>query len=200
MIDTIIFDLGGVLIDWNPRYMYRKIFEDETKMEDFLASVTTHDWNELQDGGRSLSDATELLVSQQPEWEAEIRAFYDRWEEMLGGPIFGTLELLDTLKRSGRYRMLALTNWSAETFPVALERYDFLGWFEGILVSGQENLKKPDVKIYQLMIERYQLDPSKTLFIDDSERNIKGARRVGLNTIHFQSPMQLREKLSDILR
>lgn len=199
MIDTIIFDLGGVLIDWNPRYMYRKIFDDETKMEDFLASVTTHGWNEMQDGGRSLAEATELLVSEQPEWEAEIRAFYDRWEEMLGGPIFGTLELLDTLKRSGRYRMLALTNWSAETFPVALERYDFLGWFEGILVSGQENLKKPDVKIYQLMVERFQLDPNKTLFIDDSERNIKGASRVGLNTIHFESPMQLREKLADVL-
>lgn len=200
MIDTIIFDLGGVLIDWNPRYMYRKIFDDETKMEDFLASVTTHEWNEQQDGGRSLAEATELLVSEQPEWEKEIRAFYDRWEEMLGGPIFGTVELLDTLKRSGQYRMLALTNWSAETFPVALERYDFLGWFEGILVSGAENLKKPDVKIYQLMIERYQLDPSKTLFIDDSERNIKGASRVGLNTIHFLSPMQLREKLADVLR
>ncbi|MEL7530205.1 MAG: HAD family phosphatase [Bacteroidota bacterium] len=199
MIDTIIFDLGGVLIDWNPRYMYRKIFDDEQEMEDFLANVTTHDWNELQDGGRSLAEATETLVKEQPKWEKEIRAFYGRWEEMLGGPIFGTVELLDTLVRSKRYRMLALTNWSAETFPVAQERYDFLGWFEGILVSGAENLKKPDVKIYQLMIERYQLDPSKTLFIDDSERNLKGASRVGLNTIHFQSPMQLRERLADVL-
>ncbi len=199
MIDTIIFDLGGVLIDWNPRYMYRKIFDDEQQMEDFLENVTTHDWNELQDGGRSLAEATETLVKEQPKWEKEIRAFYDRWEEMLGGPILGTVELLDTLVRSKRYRMLALTNWSAETFPVALERYDFLGWFEGILVSGAENLKKPDVKIYQLMIERYQLDPSTTLFIDDSERNLKGARRVGLNTIHFESPMQLRERLADVL-
>ncbi|MEM6345202.1 MAG: HAD family phosphatase [Bacteroidota bacterium] len=199
MIDTIIFDLGGVLIDWNPRYMYRKIFDDEQEMEDFLTNVTTHDWNELQDGGRSLAEATETLVKEQPKWEKEIRAFYDRWEEMLGGPILGTVDLLDTLVRSKRYRMLALTNWSAETFPVALERYDFLTWFEGILVSGQEMLKKPDVKIYQLMIERYQLDPSTTLFIDDSERNLKGARRVGLNTIHFQSPMQLRERLADVL-
>ncbi|MEL7340858.1 MAG: HAD family phosphatase [Bacteroidota bacterium] len=199
MIDTIIFDLGGVLIDWNPRYLYRKIFDDEAKMEDFLTNITTHDWNELQDGGRSLAEATETLVAEHPDWEAEIRAFYGRWEEMLGGPIYGTVELLETLKNSGRYRMLALTNWSAETFPVAKERYDFLGWFEGILVSGEEMLKKPDVRIYQLMIERYQLDPYKTLFIDDSERNLKGASRVGLQTIHFQSPMQLRERLADTL-
>lgn len=199
MIDTIIFDLGGVLIDWNPRYLYRKIFDDEAKMEDFLANITTHDWNELQDGGRPLAEATEILVTEHPEWEAEIRAFYGRWEEMLGGPIYGTVELLETLKNSGRYRMLALTNWSAETFPVAKERYDFLGWFEGILVSGEEMLKKPDVRIYQLMIERYQIDPYKTLFIDDSERNLKGASRVGLNTIHFKSPMQLRERLADTL-
>jgi 2-haloacid dehalogenase len=200
MINTIIFDLGGVLIDWNPRHLYRKIFDSEERMEHFLEQITSHDWNEQQDAGRPLAEATELLVGQHPDWEDEIRAFYGRWEEMLGGPVWGTVELLESLKAPGHWKLYALTNWSAETFPIARERYEFLSWFEGILVSGEEKLKKPDRRIYELMLERYQIDPYKALFIDDSERNVKGASAVGLRTIHFRSPMQLREELADILR
>lgn len=194
-IKTIIFDLGGVLIDWDPRYLYRKLFDSETEMERFLAEVTTSDWNEEQDGGRSLAEATNLLIAQHPTQEALIRAFYDRWTEMLGGAISGTVDILTQLRKEGNYPLYALTNWSAETWPVALEHFEFLHWFEGVLVSGQENMRKPNPLIYKLLEERYPLTLTNALFIDDNLRNVMAARELGLRTIHFQSPEQLRTAL-----
>jgi len=192
---TIIFDLGGVLVDWNPRYLYRKIFEQEEQMEYFLAHICTSDWNEEQDGGRSLEEGTQILVHQYPEWEKEIRAFYKRWEEMLGGIIMDSLSILSSIKDSKKYRLYALTNWSSETFPIAQERYDFLNWFEGILVSGAEKMRKPAPEFYQLMLDRFQIVPSTALFIDDNLRNVEAARKMGITTIHFQSPSKLLEEL-----
>ncbi|RMG73324.1 MAG: HAD family phosphatase [Bacteroidetes bacterium] len=197
--DTIVFDLGGVLIDWNPRYLYRKIFATEAEMERFLAEVCTLSWNHEQDAGRTLAAATELLVGQHPEWEPQIRAFYDRWEEMLGGPIHGTVELLETLRDSGQYRLYALTNWSGETFPIARQHYDFLNIFEGIVVSGDEKVAKPEARIYEILLERYQIDPSRTIYIDDSLPNVEGAQAAGMEAIHFYAPMQLREALAERL-
>src|SRR5215212_5971306 len=139
-ITTIIFDLGGVLIDWNPRYVYRTIFDNEEKIDWFFENICTNEWNEHQDSGRSLKEATEELVAKHPEHENEIRAYYDRWEEMLGGPINETVEILRSLKEANKYKLYALTNWSAETFPVALQRYDFLQWFDGIVMSGEEKI------------------------------------------------------------
>lgn len=195
-IQTIIFDLGGVLIDWNPRYLYRKLFESEAEMERFLAEVTTSDWNEEQDGGRSLAEATNLLIAQHPSQETMIRAFYDRWTEMLGGPISNTVDILTQLKEEENYPLFALTNWSAETWPIALEHFEFLHWFEGVLVSGQENMRKPNPRIYKLLEERFPLTLETSLFIDDNLRNVMAARELGLRTIHFQNPQQLREELS----
>jgi 2-haloacid dehalogenase len=194
-LDTIIFDLGGVLIDWNPEYLYRKIFSDEAEMRYFLKEVATPHWNEEQDGGRLLAEATELLVQQHPKYEEEIRAFYGRWTEMLGGIIPETLEILETLLEKGQYRIYALTNWSHETYPIALERYDFLKRFHGVLVSGEEKLKKPDPKIYQLILGRYDIDPKQALFIDDNLRNVHAAQALGIHAIHFRSPQQLKEYL-----
>ena len=194
-IETIIFDLGGVLIDWNPRHLFRKIFDDQKEMEHFRSEICTPDWNEQQDAGRSLAEATSILVEQFPEYSNQIKAFYGRWEEMLGGPIEDTVELLEQLKTRNNHRIYALTNWSAETFPIALERYDFLQLFEGILVSGEEKLKKPDPRIYQLILERYDINPEKALFIDDSLRNVKAAAEMGIHTIHFQSPEDLKAEL-----
>ena len=191
-LDTIIFDLGGVLIDWNPEYVFRKVFQDEAEMRYFLSEVCSPDWNEQQDAGRSLAEATETLAKQFPKYEPEIRAYYGRWEEMLGGPIQDTVELLKQIHQDQVFRLYALTNWSAETFPIAWERYDFLQLFEGILVSGKEKLKKPDPKIYELILDRYQITPSKSLFIDDNARNVEAARGIGINAVHFQSPMQIK--------
>ncbi len=194
-IDTIIFDLGGVLINWEPRNLFRKIFDDEKEMEYFLTNICTPDWNEQQDAGRSTAEAAAILIPQFPKYKEQIEAFYGRWEEMLGGPIEETVELLDTLCENDRYRILALTNWSAETFPVAQRRFDFLKWFEDILVSGEVMLKKPDPRIYQMLIDQHQLTPERCLFIDDSARNVEAARQLGIQVIHFLSPAQLRADL-----
>ncbi len=194
-IKTIVFDLGGVLIDWNPHYLYKKIFDSEEKMEWFLTQVCSPDWNAEQDGGRSFEAAIDELLPEYPEYKPQIEAYYSRWVEMLGGAIEGTVEILKEFHQSERHEILALTNWSKQTFPIALDRFDFLHWFSGILVSGEENMKKPDLEIYELLIKRYGLTPSETLFIDDSHANIVSAKELGINTIHFRNPEQLRAEI-----
>ncbi|HEX8427714.1 HAD family phosphatase [Hymenobacter sp.] len=194
-ITTVVFDLGGVLIDWNPRYLYRKLFTDEQEMNTFLETIVTSDWNEEQDAGRSLAEATTYLVAKHPEHRQMIEHFYGRWSEMLGGAIPGTVDILTELRDSSRYRLYALTNWSAETFPIALEQFEFLHWFEGIVVSGTEKTRKPFPDFYHLLLSRYNIEPQHAVFIDDNERNILAAKEVGLHTIHFQSPEQLRTEL-----
>ena len=193
--DTVIFDLGGVLIDWNPKYLYRTIFEDEKKMNDFFTDVCTSDWNEEQDGGRSLKDATDELVARFPNQANNIKAYYDRWEEMLRGPIDGTVEVLKELKESNDTKLYALTNWSAETFPIALERFDFLHWFHGRLVSGEEKMRKPFREIYELLLTKFSINPATAIYIDDNQRNLTAPAELGIETIHFVSPEQLREDL-----
>ncbi len=195
MINTIIFDLGAVLIDWNPDYMYRSIFADEQQMRDFLTTVTTSDWNEEQDAGRSLQEGTEWLVAQHPHHEENIRAFYGRWIEMLGDAFEGTVEIFKELKHSGKYKIYALTNWSAETFPMAQEKFEFLGWFDGIVVSGAGKMRKPAQEFYQILLDRYNVNPHESLFIDDNYRNILAAEKMGINCIHFTSSEKLREEL-----
>lgn len=197
-LQTIIFDLGGVLIDWNPRYVYRQIFDSEEKIDWFFENICTSDWNENQDAGRSLQAATDELLLKHPEYHEEIKAYYGRWEEMLGGPIHDTVDILQKIKSEGRFRLFALTNWSAETFPVALERYDFLQWFEGIVMSGEEQTRKPFADIYEILLDRYDVHAGSALFIDDSLRNIKGAEAVGIRGIHFQSPQQLKQDLQQL--
>jgi 2-haloacid dehalogenase len=197
-INTIIFDLGGVLIDWNPDYVYKTIFDKEEEMKWFYQNICTSDWNEEQDAGRSLHEGTELLVKQFPEHEANIRAYYGRWEEMLGGPIHETVEILKHLKENGNYKLYALTNWSAETFTVALQRYDFLHWFDGRVVSGEEKTRKPFIEIYQRLIERFNIDPARAVYIDDNTRNLAPASQLGIHTIHFQTPQQFKKDLQQL--
>lgn len=196
-IETVIFDLGGVLVDWNPKYLYRKIFDDEATVEYFLKEVCTSDWNEQQDAGRPLAEATRILVDKHPDYETEIRAYYGRWEEMLGGAIHETVDILKQIHAQQKHRLYALTNWSHETFPIAIERYDFLQLFEGILVSGQEKLKKPDPRIYQLIMDRYKIKPEGAIFIDDNTKNVAAAKAQGIEAIHFKSPGQLRSALTE---
>ena len=195
MIQTIIFDLGAVLIDWNPQYLYRQLFTEEAEMHHFLENICTPAWNEEQDGGRSLQEATDLLLTQHPDHGEQIRAFYGRWPEMLGGPITGTVEIFKELKASGKYKCYALTNWSAETYPIAVERYNFLNWFDGVVVSGTEKDRKPFPSFYQTLLNRYQVNPAEALFIDDNLRNVKAAEALGIQSIHFTSPEALRDEL-----
>ena len=195
-INTVIFDLGGVLIDWNPRYLYRKIFKTEEEINWFLENVCTPEWNDQQDAGRSFEEATEELVTKFPEHELAIRAWYGRWNETINGRIHETVALLKEIKESKKYKLYALTNWSAETFPWALANFEFLHWFEGIVVSGVEKSRKPFPEFYKILFDRYQINPAQAIFIDDNIKNVEGALKVGLPTIHFQSAEQTKKELA----
>ncbi len=197
-VTTIIFDLGNVLIDWNPRYLYRKLLKSEEEVTWFLQNICTSEWNDEQDAGRSFEEATRLLIEKHPEWELPIRAWYDRWQETISGPIEGTVEILKTIKDKKQYPLYALTNWSAQTFPWAFDTFKFLHWFDGIVVSGHENCRKPFPEFYQILFSRYNVTPESTLFIDDNIKNIDGAKAVGLQTIHFKSPEQLKDELKSL--
>ena len=195
-IDTIIFDLGGVLIDWNPEYVFLDAFNgDREKMDWFFETICTHDWNENQDAGYPLEQATQDLVEKFPEYERYIKIFYGEWEKMLGGPIDGTVHVLEVLVKSGKYKIVALTNWSNETFPIAKKRFEFLNWFDGIVVSGEEKTRKPFNDIYEITLKRFNIIPEKSVFIDDNLRNINAANNLGINGILFKNPKELIQQL-----
>jgi 2-haloacid dehalogenase len=191
---AVVFDLGGVLVDWNPRYLYRKLIEDEAAVEKFLAEVCTPEWNLRQDAGRPFAEAVEELIVQYPDQHELIRAYHLRWEETIGGPIAGTVEILAELKRAG-YTVAALSNWSAETFPVARQKFDFLNWFDVAVISGEVKMVKPDPRIFELLLEKLGRRAEECVYIDDVEANVRAARELGFRAIHFTSPDQLREEL-----
>lgn len=194
---VVIFDFGGVLVDWNPRYLFRKLFDDASEMERFLAEVCTAHWNEQQDAGRSWAEAVADLVAQFPARAELIRAYHERWAEMVADAIHDSVAILDALKRAG-HRLYGLTNWSHETFPLTRRRFAFFDWFDGIVVSGEERLIKPDRRLYITLLERYQIDPAGAVFIDDNRVNVEAAVALGLHGIHFRSPSQLREELASL--
>ena len=195
-VKNIIFDLGGVLIDWNPEYVYLDAFKgNRKKMEKFFDEVCTFDWNENQDAGYPIANATEDRIALFPEQADLIKMYYGRWEEMLRGSISGTVSILKKIVSNNEYRVFALTNWSAETFPIALKRFDFLHWFEGIVVSGTEKTRKPFPEIYETTLERYDLKAGESIFIDDNERNVAAANQLGIQTIKFLNPHQLEKDL-----
>jgi len=197
---TVIFDLGGVLVDWNPRYLYRKILDSEAEIDFFLTHIATSDWNEAQDAGRSLVDGTNILLEKHPDpkWKEPILAFYNRWPEMLGGAIMGTVNILKRCVDDPNLSVYALTNWSAETWPIALKEFDFLYWFEGVLVSGEEGMRKPAPEFYQLMMDRYSIDKSAAIFIDDNQRNVDASNAFGLTAVLFKDASQLDKDLQDL--
>jgi 2-haloacid dehalogenase len=189
-----IFDLGGVLIDWDPRYLYRKLLPDEAAIEDFLARVCTQEWNELQDAGRSVDEATALLAAEHPECAELIAAYYGRFDEMMAGPIEGTVAVLDDLDRRG-VPLYALSNFAAETFTIARRRFSFLARFRAILLSAEERLVKPDPRFYRLLLDRHDIDAADAVFVDDRPANVNAAVALGMEGIHFESPAQLRREL-----
>lgn len=195
-INTIIFDLGGVLIDWNPQYVFHDKYFDSPETRDyFFKHICTMDWNEQQDAGYPIEKAVAEKIAEYPDWEKHIRAYYERWQEMLRGPIEDSVTIFRQLKMNPGLKFYALTNWSAELFPYALERFDFLHWFDGRVVSGEEKMRKPFPEFYQRLLDRYIVEPGEALFIDDNLRNITAATALRIPSIHFKSPEQLAEEL-----
>jgi 2-haloacid dehalogenase len=181
------------LIDWNPRYMYRDEFEESSEMEHFLSKVCTDDWNLQQDKGRSLAEGTRILQDKFPEHIVKIQLYYDQWEKMIKGHIPQNVTVLQKLKE--KYKLYGLTNWSAETFPIVFKRYSFFTLFDGIVISGEEKMIKPDKKIFEIILERYHLEAKNSLFIDDNINNIQAAKEIGFVTIHVQEKTDLKSEL-----
>ena len=195
---VVVFDLGGVLVDWNPRYLYRKLFDgDEAAMERFLAEVCTPAWNDAQDRGRSFEEACALLVREHPDKQALIEAWPLRYDETMAGPVSGTVDILAELRQRG-VPLYALSNWSAETFPKAQARFPFLGWFRGIVLSGELRMAKPDPAIYRHLFDTFQLRPEDTVFIDDAPRNVEAAAALGMHAVRFTDAVALRAALVEM--
>ena len=194
-ITPVVFDLGGVLIDWNPRHLYRKVFGDDVAaMESFLAEVCTPEWNASLDAGGSFADAVATLVAAHPEQAELIAMYHSRWPEMLGEAFAATVEILNEVRRAG-YRTYALSNWSAETFPMTRPHFPFLDEMDGILISGEVGVGKPDAAIFREFIARFGIEPDRTVYIDDWDLNVATASGLGLVAIQFVGAAQLRAEL-----
>ncbi len=197
-ITTVVFDLGGVLIDWNPRHLYRKLFGvDEAGMERFLADVCTPEWNARLDAGRPFAEAVVELAAAHPDEAEMIAAYHTRWEEMLGPAFEGTVEILRDVRRAG-YRTYALSNWSAETFPRTRSHYPFLDELDGILISGDVGVGKPDPAIFREFLSRFDVWPQKTIYIDDWDLNVTTAAGLGMTAVRFYDAGKLRSDLRDL--
>jgi 2-haloacid dehalogenase len=194
---TVVFDVGNVLLRWDPFHLYRSLIPDDQKRGWFLQNVCTAAWNLEQDRGRPWADAVALLVKAHPEWEAEIRAFDERWHETVPGVIEDSVAVLEELKRKGE-RVYAITNFSREKWAECLIRFPFLQSFDGVIVSAHEQLLKPDPGIYRILFERYGLAPQDCIFVDDSEKNIIAARAAGMQGLHFAEPVDLRAELRSL--
>ena len=198
-IKNIVFDFGGVLLDWNPRYFYRAYFKDEQEMEYFLSNICTTEWNAEQDKGRSFEEGIRILQEQYPQYKEAIRLFKDKWEDMLKGEFPESVKLVKQLKEMG-YDIYGLTNWSAETIPLAYSKYEFFQLFDGIVVSGEENVIKPDPKIYEILLERYKLKAEESIFIDDSPTNIISAKELRFKAVLFDNIENVTLEISTLVK
>ena len=196
-IDAVVFDIGGVLLDWNPRYLYRKLFDDEAELEYFLSAVCTPEWHHDNDLGVPMETTCGRLAAAHPEYAEQIWAWGRRSEEMIAGPIEETVAVLRELRDAG-VRCYALTNMESWTFPLRQARFPFFGWFAGIVVSGHEGVAKPDPEIFRRVLERFNLAAARTLLIDDAERNVDAARAVGWQALGFTAAPTLRTALVDV--
>ncbi|WP_372744889.1 HAD family hydrolase [Lutibacter sp.] len=195
-ITTIIFDLGGVLVDWKPEYLYRKFFDgDEEKVQWFLNTICTPDWNMEQDAGRTIAEGEKEKIAEFPEYEKEIKLFYKNWTEMFSGPIEENVALFKQLKASENYKIYALTNWSAEKWDIAVKLFPFFNDFDGVVVSGKEKTRKPFEKIYHILFDRFNITPEKSVFIDDNLQNYETAQSLGLHAIHYKNHKDLIDHL-----
>ena len=198
MIKNIIFDFGGVLLDWNPHYLYDPYFGDVEKAEWFLTNICTYPWNAQHDAGKPVAEGTAELIAQYPEWEKEIRMYYDEFEKMLSGQIAGMEDYVKELKDMG-FRIFGLSNWSVETFAMIRPKYPILDLMEDMVISGREKVMKPDAKIFQTALRRFDIKPEESVFIDDNVNNIEGARALGIHGIVFCSVDSLKTELSALI-
>ena len=198
MIKNIIFDFGGVLLDWNPSYLYKSYFNNDEEMEHFLADICNGEWNIRQDAGRPFAEAVKELQAKFPEYAEAIQMYDDDWEKMLKCELPESIDLLKELKFMG-YGIYGLTNWSAEKIGYAFANYSFFSLFDGIVVSGVEKVVKPDRKIYEILLERYSLKPGECVFIDDNQDNVDMAKVLGINAIRFDNIGNVKEHLETLL-
>ena len=198
-IKNVVFDFGGVLLDWNPRYFYKSIFNDDQKMEYFVQNIATSTWNAQMDKGRSFEECMKELAEQYPEYKDPIMLYRKGWETMLKGPIESGMRVLDAVMNAQKFKVYGLTNWSAETFPGTFNKYKFLQKFEGIVVSGEEQMIKPEKGIYLTLIERYNLVPEETFFMDDNIQNVETALSRGINAVQFTGTDKNLEQIAKIL-
>lgn len=194
-IQAVIFDFGNVLLEWNPRHVYRRYFpNDEEAMEQFFREVNFMDWNLQQDKGRPFAEGVAELSKQFPHYSDLIQAYHDNWEDSIGDYLAGTVEIMKQLKNSG-YSLYGLSNWSAETFPIAREKYDFFHLLDDYVISGEVGMIKPEPEIFELLLKKIGKPVNECLFIDDALVNIQQAQKMGFATVHFQSPEQLENEL-----
>jgi 2-haloacid dehalogenase len=197
-IHAIIFDFGNVLVDWNPRYVFRRFFpEDEPGVEAFLKEINFTEWNAQQDRGRPFDEGIAILSQEFPHRAHMIQAYHDHWQDSLGEAISGSIEILYRLKENG-HRLFGLSNWSAQTFPIALSKFDFFSLLDDMVVSGFVGVAKPDPAIYNLLLEKIGRPADECLLIDDALPNIEQAATMGFKTIHFSSPGILRQTLVEM--
>lgn len=196
-INTVIFDFGGVLVDWNPHYLYDPYFGSREKADWFLTHICNSAWNVQMDGGKPFEEGIAELVAQHPEWEKEIRMYRSEWLKMMGGQISGMQALVEDLKARG-YHVYGLTNWAADTFALVRDQYPVFALLDGIVVSGKEKVAKPDPRIFRILLERYHVNPSEAVFVDDNMPNIEAAKQLGLHTLLYQSSEQLRKALKEL--
>ncbi len=193
MIKNIIFDYGGVLLDWNPHYLYDPYFGDVEKAEWFLNNICTYEWNAQHDNGKPIAEGTAELIAEHPEWEREIRLYYDDFMKMMGGQILGMEELVKGLKVNG-YRVFGLSNWSVETFALVRPVYPVLNLMEDMVISGVEKVMKPDHRIFELALNRFGIKAEETIFLDDNPANVQAACELGIKGILFNKNMIKNEK------
>jgi 2-haloacid dehalogenase len=196
-VDAVVFDLGKVLLDWNPRYYYRQFFASEEAMEAFLAEALPPAWVVEMDAGKPADIAIAERQRLLPRHAALIGRWKEGWRTMLRGPIAESVAILAELRARGT-RLYALTNFSTETWPIARERFDFLSWFEDTVVSGEHGVVKPDPLIFEIAIRRFRLDPPRTVFIDDLAENVAAARAIGFRALHFTGAPGLRAGLREL--
>ena len=193
-IDSVVVDIGGVLLDWDPRHLYRRLFDDHDEMADFLATVCTSDWHHAHDLGVDTLQSCKELAREHPRYADMIMAWADRGEEMIAGQIEGTVEVLADVRAAG-LPCFALSNMEPDKFELRRDRFAFMQWFDGCVISGIEGVAKPDQRIFEILLERHELDPRRTAFIDDSPRNIAAAKALGIEAVPFVSPAELRDDL-----